>query len=84
LNKGGFTLVELLVALSVLLSAVSGAACLYRSACRSHDRAVKLSSALYQARVSMEAAYCAPGSAELETVVIDVPPVKLYSLRSRN
>jgi len=83
LNRKGFTLVELLTALTILLTSLSSASYLYRAACRSHARTAGLSRTLYEARSKMTAAYSAPASAELEVIMIEAPPVRLYSLRGK-
>jgi prepilin-type N-terminal cleavage/methylation domain-containing protein len=83
LNSKGFTLIELLVALVILLAALSSTSLLHQAAGRSHVRALKLSRTLYEARRKMTAASLAPASAELEVIMIEVPPVKLYSLRGK-
>jgi prepilin-type N-terminal cleavage/methylation domain-containing protein len=84
LNRGGFTLIELLAALMIMLTALSSSVYLYETACRSHLRTVKLSRALYEARSKMAAAWSAPASAELAVIMIEVPPIRLYSLRGMN
>ena len=84
MNKKGFTLVELLAALAILLTALSSSVYLYKTACRSHARAVKLTRALYDARSKMTAACTVPASAELEVIMIEALPVRLFSLRGTN
>ena len=83
MNSKGFTLVELLVAMIIMLTALTGAASLYQAAGRSHARASKLSRALYEARSKMTTAYDLPASAELEVIMIEVPPIRLYSIRGK-
>jgi prepilin-type N-terminal cleavage/methylation domain-containing protein len=83
LNKRGFTLVELLVALSIVLTALAGSVTLYQVAVRSHVRAVKMTRSLYQARSGMEAAYRIPATTELETVGFESTPIRLLSLKAK-
>ena len=83
MNRQGFTLIELLAALVILLTALSSAAYLYRTACRSHARTTRVCRALYEARSKMTVVCSAPASAELEVIMIEVPPIRLYSLRGR-
>ena len=79
MNRKGMTLVEIIVAAAIMVTAVSSFAYLTKAAGNYVSSTEKLSRALYEARSRMEDLHKIPSAAELEIIRVE----QLYSLRSR-
>ena len=84
MNKPGFTLLEVLLAGALLLVAITFFGYLLKTAENSAVRAGKLSRSLVEARGKMEALRKTAPTDEISVIYADVPPVRLYSLRSKD
>ncbi len=83
MNRRGVTLVEVLVAGALWVAVISSFAYFMKVASQQTAAAEKLSHALCEARSRMEEIRSRPASAEIEVIEVEVPPVRLYSLRSK-
>jgi len=83
LNRRGVTLIEILIAGALWVAIISSFAYSLKVVSQQAIATEKLSKALCEARSRMEELRIRPVSAELEVIEVNVPPIRLYSLRSR-
>lgn len=83
MNRRGVTLIEILIAGALWVAIISSFAYFLKVVSQQAIATEKLSKALCEARSRMEELRSIPASAELEMIEVRVPPIRLYSLRSR-
>lgn len=83
MNRKGITLVEILIAGALWVAIIASFAYFLKVVSQQAIATERVSRALCEARSRMEELRSSPASAELEMIGAEVPPIRLYSLRSR-